>query len=117
MIAMTERPLKMTPHRITVLSFPHRHNAEHNRGSLPRSIPVGQVLRIELAAPAKIGWTSDHWRTIHEALTICQGNGWHIAELDTSTLPGQTEVEFTMYWLNSQSWEGIDYRLEIRAVA
>ncbi len=97
MIALTKRPLKMAPHSITVLRFPHRHHAERGFSSLPRSIPVGQVLRVEFADPAKIGWTSDHWRTIHEIMTVCQGDGWHVAELDTSALPADSEIEFTMF--------------------
>ncbi len=80
-----------------------------------RTIPVGQVLRVELLAPARVGWTSDGWRTIHDATTVDSELGIHFADLDTAGLPDQTVIDFTMFWLKNQSWEGTDYHLVIQA--
>jgi len=62
-----------------------------------RTIPAGQILRLELLESATIRWSSDNWHTIQNIPTRDTGLGLHVADLDTSKLTSGIEVEFTLY--------------------
>ena len=74
-------------------------------------IERGQILRIELPSPARLGWSTDNWKSIHKVSTVDQGPERHTDELDTTDLPGHTSLLFTIYWVTRQSWEGQDFRV------
>ena len=63
-----------------------------------RTIPAGQILRLELLESSTIRWSSDNWHTIQKLPTRDTGLGIHVADLDTSKLISGTEVEFAFYW-------------------
>lgn len=78
-----------------------------------RSIPVGKTLRIETLAPAVIHWSDDDWSTVHDANTRDTGLAIHIADLSTESLPEGKQVTFTIYWLNADHWEGVDFTVSV----
>jgi glucoamylase len=82
-----------------------------------RVLPVGKVLRVETGEPATVRWSADNWQTAHEAGTRDTGLGVHIVDLPTGDLGKGTTLSFTFYWTEEKRWEGVDYAVEIRAVA
>jgi glucoamylase len=62
-----------------------------------RTIPAGQILRLELSESAAIRWSSDNWHTTQGLPTRDTGLGLHVADLDTSKLAPGSELEFTFY--------------------
>lgn len=79
-----------------------------------QAIEQGQILRIELPFAARLGWSTDGWKSIHEVTTVDQGPGCHIVELETSQLPSNTLLLFTVYWLARQSREGQDFHVLVK---
>jgi glucoamylase len=75
-------------------------------------IPAGQLLRVQLAAPGIIRWSSDGWRSFEETGTEDIGLGLNTAELPTATLPAGSKVEFT--WRSvAGDWRGANFGVEI----
>lgn len=81
-----------------------------------RSIPVGKTLRIETLAPAVIHWSDDDWSTVHDANTRDTGLAIHIADLATESLHEGKQVTFTIYWLNADRWEGVDFTVSVDSI-
>jgi glucoamylase len=82
-----------------------------------RTIPAGNVLRLEMPAPAVVHWSSDNWRTIQDARTQDTGLGMHIADLPTEGLPPEATVVFTFYWPEAARWEGTDFAVKVESSA
>jgi glucoamylase len=78
-----------------------------------RSFPQGKVLRVETMAPARVHWSSDAWRTIHDDNTIDTGLGLYVADLATGPLSAGTDVVFTLFWPQGQRWEGVDFTVRV----
>jgi glucoamylase len=76
------------------------------------TLPAGQALRVELAAPAVVLWSADDWQTQHEVATEDTGLGLHAAELATQSLPRGARVSFT--WRQGDgSWLGRNYDVTV----
>jgi glucoamylase len=73
----------------------------------------GKTLRIEVLAPAMVHWSTDNWRTVTDTDTRDIGLGLHVADLSTETLPAETQIVFTFYWLGDRRWEGTDFSIQI----
>ncbi len=78
-----------------------------------RSLPPGQLLRIELMAPAVIHWTADDWKTCQDLKTHDAGLKIHLADLPTQSLPEGKQIKFTFYWPDASHWEGNDFMVRI----
>jgi glucoamylase len=74
----------------------------------------GQHLRICLPAHALVHYGVDGWQQITELPTHYTGLGMHMAELPTAQLRGGQRIDMTFYWTGSESWEGRDYRVDVR---
>jgi glucoamylase len=79
----------------------------------PRSIPCGKILRLEMLSPAMIHWSFDGWRTSQDSNTRDTGLGVHSVDLSTEKLRVGEEVNFTLYWPESNRWEGTDFAVRI----
>ena len=79
-----------------------------------RTMPAGKDLRIEVLAPAKVHWSSDDWRTAHDAETRDTGLGLHIVDLPSAPIPAGRTVNFTFYWSEADKWENTNYSVNIR---
>jgi glucoamylase len=82
-----------------------------------RALPAGRTLRLEVTAPAVVRWSSDGWKTTHEARLRDTGLGVHLADLPTDGLPGGADVVFTFHWPQSGRWEGRDFHVTVEAGA
>ena len=78
-----------------------------------RTMPRGKALRVETLAPARLHWSLDSWRTIHDSATRDTGLGIHLVDLPTENAPSGAEVVFTFYWPEPSRWEGVDYTVAI----
>ncbi len=78
-----------------------------------RSMTAGDVLRIQAEAPFRLRWTCDEWQTVQDTVSISPGLGAHLVDI---RVPGQQKmpVRFTVFWTDSQRWEGRDYNVEVR---
>lgn len=79
-----------------------------------RSIPAGNLLRVETGTPCRIRWSADGWRSAHEVEMEDTKLGMRFADLRTDLLPSQTSIVFTFFWLEDNRWEGVDYEVTIR---
>jgi glucoamylase len=79
----------------------------------PRSMPCGKKLRLVLLNPALVHWSSDGWKTTHDANSRDSGLGVHAVDLATEKLAVGREVVFTFYWPNEDRWEGKDYSIVV----
>ncbi|MGA8150458.1 MAG: glucan 1,4-alpha-glucosidase [Terriglobales bacterium] len=87
--------------------FPWRFNNK------PRNMPPGKKLRIVLLRPARVHWSFDGWKTIHDTDTQATGLGSFFADLPSDQLTAGTGITFTMYWKNAQRWEGTDFSVKV----
>jgi glucoamylase len=75
-------------------------------------IPAGQNLRVQLAAPGTLRWSSDGWRSFEETGTEDIGLGLNTAELPTASLPAGSKIEFT--WRSAAGdWRGANFGVDI----
>lgn len=74
------------------------------------TIPPGQGLRLELAAPAVVHWSPDGWSTVLDTETRDTGLGLHVADLTPG--PG-SRLAFTFFWPQADRWEGRDFEVAV----
>ena len=99
----------------------HRYVVEKRRctyfawryNNKPRSIPCGKILRLDMLSPAMVHWSFDGWRTSQDSNTRDTGLGVHSVDLPTEKLRVGEEVNFTLYWPESNRWEGTDFAVRI----
>ena len=78
-------------------------------------LPVGRLLRIELAARARVHWSSDGWATVTDTETTASALGSWFADLDTAGMAPGTAIDFTLWWLEANRWEGTDFHVAVEA--
>jgi len=78
-----------------------------------RSMPQNKKLRVSLMSPALVHWSGDHWQTTQDISTRDTGLGMHVADLPTERLSPGTEIVFTIYWVQEQVWEGVDFSVAV----
>ncbi len=81
------------------------------------TIPPGKDLRIELAAPSLVHWSSDHWRTPQDAHTRDSGLRVQFVDLPTASLASGSTVIFAVQDLASGRWAGQDFSLTVGTAA
>ncbi len=82
----------------------------------PREIVAGVPLRIIAGAPFELRWSDDGWATAKTALSISTALELFYVDLVT-TNKQSLPLTFTFYWPESDSWEGKDYVVRLRASA
>jgi glucoamylase len=70
-------------------------------------MPAGQVLRVELCAPAIVRFSFDGWLNWQELPTTDLGVGVHAVELPSQDLKEGAEITFTWHWLTPQNDENV----------
>jgi glucoamylase len=78
-----------------------------------RAMPAGRTLRVETLAPAVVHWSVDGWRAVHDVHTSDTTLGVHVADLQTLCLRIGDRVDFTLYWPETNRWEGIDFVVSV----
>ncbi|HUK25387.1 MAG TPA: glucan 1,4-alpha-glucosidase [Terriglobales bacterium] len=80
-----------------------------------RSMPQGKTLRLAFLEPAQVHWSLDDWKTANDTTTQDTGLDLHIADLPTNGLPPAQKVVFTLFWLQRQQWEGVNFCVAVEA--
>jgi glucoamylase len=75
-----------------------------------RTMPPGNVLRIEVTDAATVHWSTDGWKTANDTATRDSGLGMHY--VDVRATPGKTVV-FTFHWTEADRWEGADFEVRV----
>jgi glucoamylase len=78
-----------------------------------KTMAAGQVLRIEVLAPAEVHWSADGWQHVHDLPTSDTGLGVYLADLPTAELTAGSEVVFTFRWPEAGHWEGANFAVRI----
>ena len=73
----------------------------------------GQTLCLCLPRPARVHHGIDGWQQVAELETDDSGLTLHVAQLPTAGLAIGSRVDFTLYWTDTQRWDGKDYGVEI----
>ena len=78
-----------------------------------RRLRAGDALTIAVKARARVHWGVDGWQEIGDLDTRDVGLGIHIADLPVGALASGRTIQFTFLWLDTQTWEGEDYEIEV----
>jgi glucoamylase len=76
------------------------------------SLPAGFTLRIEVATPATVVWTTDSWKTQQAKAANATKLDIHHLDIQTANLAAGTEIEFTFYWPSGR-WEGQNFKVSV----
>jgi glucoamylase len=79
-----------------------------------RRVPRGKILRIILAAPARIIWSTNDWMRTKQLDTTHESelNLW-FADFPTAELPLGSVLAFTFFWERDQRWENRNWQVNI----
>ncbi len=78
----------------------------------PGTIHRGETLRIQADSEFRLRWTADGWNTVNDTDTQSPGMDLHYVDLAPNDLP-TSSTSFTFWWLETQSWEGIDFKMNV----
>ncbi|MEO6811127.1 MAG: glycoside hydrolase family 15 protein, partial [Isosphaeraceae bacterium] len=77
-------------------------------------IAPGEVMRVEVQAPALVHWSIDGWKTAREVSTLDTGLGIHIADLPTNSLRAGDQIVMTFRWPEADDrWEGNNFTTNV----
>jgi glucoamylase len=79
-----------------------------------RRMAQGKILRLIVAADARIVWSADGWANTHQtdAAEIGALKVW-FADLPTKDCQDSSVIEFTFFWKEAQHWEGRNYSVAV----
>ena len=76
-------------------------------------ISQGEVLRVEVLAPAVVRWSRDGWHTNREIKTRDSGLGIHLTDLETSDMNRGATINLTFYWPPAGRWEEKNFTVTV----
>jgi glucoamylase len=74
---------------------------------------TGQALWLCLSRPARVHHGVDGWQMVADADTAENGLGQYVLALPTSGMQAGTRIDFTFFWLDSNSWDDEDHRIDV----
>lgn len=79
-------------------------------------ISPGEILRVEVLAPAVVYWSADGGRPSREIATRDTGLGIHVADLPTASLREDDEIRLTFRWPEAgDRWEREEFTVKVIA--
>ncbi len=78
-----------------------------------RAARSSQLLRLELIAAARLHWTIDEWKNVHDVELFDDGLGIYSHEFAPEELKAGETLKFTFYWTEAAHWEGRDFSIAI----
>ena len=78
---------------------------------VPRMKP-GHTLRIQAERNFSLHWSTDNWHTAHDTTSSGTALGIFYFDLEVG-FQQKDSVCFTFFWLDSETWDGHDYRVSI----
>lgn len=76
-------------------------------------VRAGQTICLALPRPARVHYGRDGWQHVADIDTGDSGLTLHVAQLPSSGLAAGSHVEFTLFWIDTATWEGHDYQIDI----
>lgn len=76
--------------------------------------PAGAILAIATARPASVHWGIDGWQRIADCTMEDTGLGFFVVSLPTQLLCAGQRVDFTIRWLDDNTWIGSDFKVTVR---
>jgi glucoamylase len=73
----------------------------------------GTDLVIATPRPAKIRWGLDGWQNAIDVASQDTGLGLHVLTINADAIGRAGAVDFTFQWLDSGTWAGEDFRIDI----
>jgi glucoamylase len=101
---VAERYKEGPPHLRNVWRYNHKIS----------STKVGEPLRIEVLANAMVHWSIDNWKTANDCEMTDSGLGTRYYDILPIVISKPATFIFTLYWHDSQKWEGTDFIIQIR---
>ena len=77
-----------------------------------RIVKKGYTLRVQVPAPFRLHWTRDEWRTVNDTASAPTAFGIEFVDIPI-TASQQAPLRFTLFWPQSNSWEGRDHMVEV----
>lgn len=78
------------------------------------AVAGGMTLRILVAAPFRLRWSADDWKSVHDAESDGTGVEIYFVDLPVSRRQ-KAPLRFTFYWLKEGRWEGKDFGVDVVA--
>jgi glucoamylase len=72
----------------------------------PQQMKAGKRLRFPLAAQFRLRWTSNNWANFTDTTATPTKVGIYYVDIPTNPGLAGTTIQFTMFWLDSQTWQG-----------
>ena len=72
----------------------------------------GYTLRVQVPASFRLHWTGDEWRTVNDQPSTPTIFGVDFVDIPI-TPAQQAPLRFTLFWPESNSWEGRDYLVDV----
>jgi glucoamylase len=79
----------------------------------PSSIAPNTLLRMQASQEFVLHWTLDNWQTVNDTDSTSTNLGIEFVDIIPST--HTNGIKFTFYWPKSNSWEGKDYLVDVKA--
>jgi len=79
----------------------------------PSTLRAGNTLCVVLDRPALMHWGINSWNNLNDTEAQDTGLGVYTIELPVRELSVGETVQFTFFWLDTQSWEGRDHHVSI----
>jgi len=80
------------------------------------STKVGESIRIEVNARARIHWTCDDWITVYDdPMTDCTLGLWY-KDIPQSMIEEPGTIVFTFYWPEADKWEGTNFTILVNSL-
>ncbi|MFN4260349.1 MAG: glycoside hydrolase family 15 protein [Gemmataceae bacterium] len=79
-----------------------------------QAVTPGQTVRIQTAAPFRLHWTNDDWKTRRDTPSIATAIGVHYVDIPIA-LKQKPPLRFTFFWIDDQRWENKDFQVTIVA--
>ena len=93
---------------------PEPHHALWSPRYPVAQIRAGQSLCLTLPRPALVHHGLDGWKRTADAHSTDSGLGVHVVPLPTRQLTAGSSIDFALYWPDTSTWEGRDYRVDVR---
>lgn len=78
-----------------------------------RSMNAGKMLRVSTRAPAVVHWSVDDWRSACDTHSTETGLGVWYSDLPTRELTPRATVRFTLFWVDTNRWEGTNFEVGV----
>jgi glucoamylase len=76
-------------------------------------IRAGQALWVCLPQRARVHHGHDHWQATGDCETRDSGLGLHVAEVPVRDLAKGHVVDFTIFWIDTDAWDGAEFHIDV----